>query len=50
MSQSYSIDRAMRHRVAKSNHSEEENYLIGFFGMEYVKYRDKTRVGIPFIQ
>lgn len=28
---------------------EEETLLIGFFGMDYVRYRDKTRVGIPFI-
>ena len=28
---------------------EEETLLIGFFGMDYVRYRDRTRVGIPFI-
>ena len=29
---------------------EEENLLIGFFGMDYVTYREKTRVSIPFIK
>ena len=29
--------------------TEEETLLIGFFGMDYVRYRDRTRVGIPFI-
>lgn len=28
---------------------EEETLLVRFFGMDYVRYRDKTRVGIPFI-
>ena len=28
---------------------EEETLLVGFFGMDYVRYRDRTRVGIPFI-
>lgn len=28
---------------------EEETLLIGFFGMDYVRYRDRTRVGIPLI-
>ncbi|PGH08926.1 protein-S-isoprenylcysteine O-methyltransferase [Blastomyces parvus] len=27
----------------------EEKFLIGFFGKEYIEYRDMTRVGIPFI-
>ncbi|KAL1977298.1 hypothetical protein VTN31DRAFT_157 [Thermomyces dupontii] len=27
----------------------EEHYLIAFFGNQYVEYRKKTRVGIPFI-
>lgn len=31
-------------RVAK-----EERFLVGFFGQEYVQYRARTRVGIPFI-
>jgi len=30
-------------------HPEEEQLLIDFFGDEYVKYRAKTRVGIPLI-
>lgn len=30
--------------------AEEETLLVGFFGMDYVRYRDRTRVGIPFIQ
>ncbi len=29
--------------------AEEETLLIGFFGMDYVRYRDRTTVGIPFI-
>ncbi len=29
--------------------AREETLLIGFFGMDYVRYKDKTRVGIPFI-
>ena len=29
--------------------TEEEALLIGFFGMDYVRYRDRTRVGIPLI-
>ena len=29
---------------------EEETLLIGFFRIDYVRYRDRTRVGIPFIQ
>ena len=36
--------RFFRRRIEK-----EETLLIGFFGMDYVRYRDKTRVGIPFI-
>lgn len=28
---------------------EEEKYLVGFFGDEYVQYRERTTVGIPFI-
>ena len=28
---------------------EEETLLIGFFGMDYVRYRGRTRVGIPLI-
>lgn len=28
---------------------EEENLLIDFFGDDYVRYRAKTRVGIPLI-
>lgn len=27
----------------------EEELLVGFFGDEYVKYRARTWVGIPFI-
>jgi protein-S-isoprenylcysteine O-methyltransferase len=27
----------------------EEQYLVGFFGDEYVQFRKRTRVGIPFI-
>ena len=30
-------------------YTEEEILLIGFFGMDYVRYRDRTWVGIPFI-
>ena len=30
-------------------YTEEETLLIGFFGMDYVRYRDRTRVGIPLI-
>ena len=29
--------------------AEEETLLVGFFGIDYVRYRDRTRVGIPFI-
>jgi len=29
--------------------AREENLLIGFFGMDYVRYKEKTRVGIPLI-
>ena len=29
--------------------AEEETLLVGFFGMDYVRYRDRTIVGIPFI-
>ena len=29
--------------------TEEETLLIGFFGMDYVRYRDRTMVGIPLI-
>lgn len=29
--------------------AEEETLLVGFFGMDYVRYRDRTTVGIPFI-
>ena len=29
--------------------TEEETLLVGFFGMDYVRYKDRTRVGIPFI-
>lgn len=36
--------RFFRLRIAR-----EENLLVGFFGMDYVRYKDKTRVGIPFI-
>ncbi|KAI4207501.1 MAG: hypothetical protein LQ346_000546 [Caloplaca aetnensis] len=32
------------HRIAK-----EETLLVGFFGSDYVRYRDKTMVGIPLI-
>ncbi|CAL3970999.1 hypothetical protein PZA11_007372 [Diplocarpon coronariae] len=28
----------------------EEQLLVGFFGEEYVRYRQRTRVGIPFIK
>jgi protein-S-isoprenylcysteine O-methyltransferase len=28
----------------------EEKLLVGFFGNDYVAYRKRTRVGIPFIQ
>ncbi|KAH6668862.1 S-isoprenylcysteine O-methyltransferase [Halenospora varia] len=28
----------------------EEELLVGFFGEEYVKFRERTRVGIPFIK
>jgi protein-S-isoprenylcysteine O-methyltransferase len=28
----------------------EETFLVGFFGDEYVRYRERTRVGIPFIR
>lgn len=27
----------------------EEEYLVAFFGEDYVQYRKKTWVGIPFI-
>jgi len=30
--------------------AEEENSLVGFFAMDYVRYRDRTMVGIPFIK
>lgn len=36
-------------RVLADFSVEEETLLIGFFGMDYVRYRDRTRVGIPFI-
>lgn len=28
----------------------EEKLLTGFFGDEYIRYRERTRVGIPFIK
>jgi len=28
----------------------EEQLLVGFFGQEYVSYRDRTLVGIPLIK
>ncbi|KAF6225038.1 hypothetical protein HO133_010233 [Letharia lupina] len=36
--------RFFRRRIEK-----EETLLVGFFGIDYVRYRDRTRVGIPFI-
>lgn len=30
--------------------TEEEEFLVRFFGKEYVDYRSRTRVGIPFIR
>lgn len=36
-------------RWADFARAEEETLLVGFFGMDYVRYRDRTRVGIPFI-
>ncbi|CAF9917309.1 hypothetical protein IMSHALPRED_003531 [Imshaugia aleurites] len=36
--------RFFRRRIEK-----EETLLIDFFGIDYVRYRDRTRVGIPFI-
>lgn len=29
--------------------NREENLLVGFFAMDYVRYKERTRVGIPFI-
>ncbi|PBP17841.1 prenyl cysteine carboxyl methyltransferase Ste14 [Diplocarpon rosae] len=34
----------------ESRISGEEQLLVGFFGDEYVRYRQRTRVGIPFIK
>ncbi|PBP18711.1 prenyl cysteine carboxyl methyltransferase Ste14 [Diplocarpon rosae] len=34
----------------KSRIGGEEQLLVGFFGDEYVRYRQRTRVGIPFIK
>ena len=28
----------------------EEEYLVGFFGQNYVQFRERTRVWIPFIR
>lgn len=30
--------------------TDEEKHLISFFGDDYVTYREKTWVGIPFIK
>lgn len=42
----YSITlwRFFRHRIEK-----EERFLIHFFGYDYMRYREKTRTGIPFL-
>ena len=37
--------RFFRFRIEK-----EEGFLVGFFGKEYVAYRARTAVGIPFIR
>lgn len=34
----------------RSRISGEEELLVGFFGEEYLAYRQRTRVGIPFIE
>ncbi|KAM0793958.1 Isoprenylcysteine carboxyl methyltransferase family-domain-containing protein, partial [Usnea florida] len=38
------LRRFFRRRIER-----EETLLVGFFGMDYVRYRDRTSVGIPFI-
>lgn len=38
------LRRFFRRRIER-----EETLLVGFFGMDYVRYRDGTRVGIPFV-
>lgn len=35
--------------IADKVWAEEEQYLISFFGKDYIDYRARTRVGIPFI-
>ena len=36
--------RFFRHRIEK-----EEHFLIHFFGYDYIRYRESTRIGIPFL-
>lgn len=45
----YAIGERRIERTLANLSIEEETLLIGFFGMDYVRYRDRTRVGIPLI-
>lgn len=36
-------------RIGLTHLADEEKHLIAFFGNDYVKYRVKTWIGIPFI-
>ena len=36
-------------RFFRARIEKEEGFLVGFFANEYVRYRERTRVGIPFI-
>jgi protein-S-isoprenylcysteine O-methyltransferase len=38
------------HRFFSARIKGEEEYLVGFFGEDYVKYRERTRAWIPFIR
>lgn len=38
------------HKFFYKRIDSEERFLVAFFGDEYIQYRDKTSIGIPFIQ
>lgn len=42
-------DHPIQCMLTVSSITEEETLLVGFFGSDYVRYRDKTMVGIPLI-